>query len=133
MEATFRYGKSVDIKNLKIDLIVQGSVAVDEKGGRVGKGSGFGDLEVAILKEVGAITDATPIITTVHPLQIVENVPMTEHDVPVDAIITPDEVIEVRQQYSKPLGINWDLLSPDDYRLMPILAELRCRLDSRCG
>lgn len=127
IKGAFKHGERVKIKNLKIDLIVQGSVAVDRSGGRVGKGGGFGDLEIAILMEAGAATDATPIVTTVHPLQIVENVPMTEHDVPVDVIITPDEVIEVEQRYPKPSGIHWDLLSPESYQQMPILEELRCR------
>ncbi len=127
IKGAFKHGKRVDIKDMKVELIVQGSVAVDRKGGRVGKGGGYGDLEMAILIEAGAATDRTPIVTTVHPLQIVESVPIGEHDVPVDVIITPEEVIEVQQQYPKPSGICWDLLSPEAYQRMSILAELRCR------
>lgn len=82
-------------------------------------------MEFAILRETGAITDATPIVTTVHPLQIIDEVPMSEHDVPVDFIITPDRVIETAHLYQKPQGIIWGLLSSDAFKQMPILTELR--------
>jgi len=133
IRGAFKYGRNVDIRNVKVDLIVEGSVAVDLRGGRVGKGGGFGDIEVAILKEVGAAADVTPIVTTVHELQIVESVPMTEHDTPVDFIITPERTIEVEHGYRKPSGIFWELLPPDAFKQMPILAELRRNRDSRRG
>lgn len=133
IRGAFKHGRKVDIKQVKVDLIVEGSVAVDLEGGRVGKGGGFGDLEVAILREVGAATDDTPIVTTVHELQIVESVPMTEHDAPVDFIITPERTIEVKHVHRKPEGIFWELLSPDAFKRMPILAELRRSHDSRRG
>ena len=120
----FKHGQPVDPKGLEVDLIVEGSVAVDPKGGRLGKGGGFGDLEVAILKESGAATNATPIITTVHELQVVEKVPMTEHDAPVDVIVTPERVIEVKPPRPKP-GLIWELLPSDAFKRMPILAEVR--------
>ena len=131
IRGALKHGSSVDLSGLKVQLVVEGSVAVDEKGGRAGKGSGFGDLEVAILREAGAIDDSTPIVTTVHELQVVGEVPMTEHDVPIDFIVTPKRVIETEHRHPKPLGVIWDILSPDDFKRMPILAELREELDRR--
>lgn len=125
IRGAFRYGRSADLKNLSVDLVVEGSVAVDERGGRIGKGSGFGDLEVAILREVNAIDDSTPIVTTVHELQIVEEVPMTDHDVPVDFIVTPERIIETMRIYPKPKGIRWDLLPSDAFMRMPFLSKLK--------
>lgn len=125
IRGAFKHGKKTGIRGLKVNLIVEGSVVVDRRGGRLGKGGGFGDLEFAILREVGAITDTTPIATTVHPLQIVDEVPMAEHDVPVDFILTPDRIIETAHVYPKPPGIIWELLSSDAYKRMPVLAELR--------
>lgn len=127
IRGAFKYGQAVDVRRVKVDLIIEGSVAVDSQGNRVGKGGGFGDLEVAILKEAGAATNATPIVTTVHELQIVENVPSAEHDAPVDVILTPERIIEVKQTRKKP-GIIWDLLPTDAFKRMPILAELREKL-----
>lgn len=125
IRGAFKHGKRTGIRGMNVDLIVEGSVVVDRKGGRIGKGGGFGDLEFAILREIGTITDTTPIATTVHPLQIVDKVPMAEHDVPVDFILTPDRIIETVHVHSKPLGIIWELLPSDAYKRMPVLVELR--------
>ncbi len=125
IRGAFKHGRKTSVRGFKVDLIVEGSVAVDRKGGRIGKGGGFGDLEVAILRENGAITDTTPIVTTVHSIQIVDEVPMNEHDVPVDFIVTPDHVIETAHAHPKPQGIIWEVLSSDAYKQMPILTELR--------
>ena len=124
IKGAFKHGRSANPRNLRVDLIVEGSVAVDLKGGRLGKGGGFGDLEVAILKESGAVTDATPIVTTVHELQVVEKVPMTEHDAPVDVIATPERMIKVGPHYPKP-GLIWELLPSDAFKHVPLLAEVR--------
>ncbi|MGC8817081.1 MAG: 5-formyltetrahydrofolate cyclo-ligase [Candidatus Hadarchaeum sp.] len=125
IRGAFGQGKMVSPKEIKVDLIVEGSVAVDRRGGRLGKGGGYGDLEFAILRELGAVSETTPIATTVHPLQIVEEVPMTVHDVPVDYILNPDQVIRTARGYPRPQGIDWDLLPPDALKRMPLLAELR--------
>src|SRR5499426_1702328 len=77
-----RFGKPTLPRDMpRIDLIVAGSVAVDRRGGRVGKGGGFSDLEFALLTELGTVGRWTTIATTVHPLQIARAaVPMLAHD-----------------------------------------------------
>jgi 5-formyltetrahydrofolate cyclo-ligase len=76
----------------KPDLIVEGSVAVDLHGHRLGKGHGYGDVEIEILeRKFGEI----PVATTVHGMQVVENVPFEEKDRKVSLIITPTRVIRV--------------------------------------
>ncbi|RJS77630.1 5-formyltetrahydrofolate cyclo-ligase [Candidatus Bathyarchaeota archaeon] len=76
----------------KPDLIVEGSVAVDHYGHRLGKGHGYGDTEIRLLKDrFGEI----PIATTVHDLQVVENVPAEENDEKVTIIVTPTRIIRV--------------------------------------
>src|SRR5215831_205791 len=77
-----------------VDLIICGSVAVTRQGARLGRGGGYCDLEYALLRSEGKIREYTPILTTVHPLQIVdERLPMRGHDIPVDFLITPDQVL----------------------------------------
>lgn len=125
IRGAFKHGRKTSVHGVKVEMIVEGSVVVDRRGGRVGKGGGFGDLEFAILRETGAVTDTTPIVTTVHPLQIVDEVPMSEHDVPVDFIVTSDRIIETTHAHPKPSGIIWKLLPSDVFKRMPILAELR--------
>src|SRR6266542_2697166 len=84
-------GRPVDPRRMRhIDLVVAGSVAVNRRGERVGKGGGYSDLEYAIGREVGYIDDATAVATTVHPLQLVDRaLPVTAHDVRVDLVVTP--------------------------------------------
>lgn len=76
----------------KPDLIVEGSVAVDRYGHRLGKGRGYGDIEIKLLKErFGEI----PIATTVHDAQVVENVPAEEKDEKITIIVTPTRIIRI--------------------------------------
>jgi 5-formyltetrahydrofolate cyclo-ligase len=88
-------GRKIAVEEMRpVDLVVCGSVAVNRKGVRVGKGGGFSDLEFAFLVEAGLITDETTLVTTVHPLQLLdEELPETDHDFRVGRIVTPDEVI----------------------------------------
>ena len=67
------------------------------------------------------------ILTTVHPLQIVEDgeIPMTRHDVPLDFIVTPDEIIETEKRYSRPEGIYWDELDEKKVEAIPVLKQMR--------
>lgn len=118
-----QYGRPVTLDQVrKIDLIVCGSVAVNRKGARVGKGGGYSDLEFALLTQEKKITAKTPIVTSVHPLQVInEAIPMTEHDIPLNAIVTPKEVIELEAIYNRPKGIYWSLLAQEKIDDIPVL------------
>ena len=126
IKGAFKYGKKVGPGHMKsVDLVIAGSVAVDEKGGRVGKGGGFSDLEFALGREFGVVSDGTPVITTVHSLQVVEEeISMTRHDVPLDIIITPKGVTKPLKR-DKPEGIIWEELSKEKIAEIPILKRLR--------
>lgn len=122
------YGEPVTLADLAagrppIDLVVTGAVAVTRDGARAGKGEGYGDLEYAILQELGY--PQIPVATTVHPLQIVDALPHEPHDLSVDYVVTPDEVITTRTPHPKPTRIDWGLLDPEALDGMPVLAELR--------
>ncbi|OAP20398.1 MULTISPECIES: 5-formyltetrahydrofolate cyclo-ligase [Amycolatopsis] len=105
-----------------VDLVVCGTVAVDRRGTRVGKGAGYSDLEIAILTEAGLIGPRTTIVTTVHDLQVVDaELPETEHDFRVDVIVTPEQVICCEPR-SRPAGIVWAHLNGEKIRAIPALA-----------
>ena len=125
-----KFGAPVELKKVqKIDLIVCGSVAVNRKGARVGKGGGYSDLEFALLTEQRKIGLHTPIITSVHPLQIVdEEIPMTEHDIPLTAIVTPNEIVEIELPFPRPKGIYWEMLSPEKIAAIPVLSNRKKRV-----
>ena len=118
-----KFGRPVNLEEVrKIDLIVCGSVAVNRQGARVGKGGGYSDLEFALLTEEKKIGSHTPIVTSVHPLQILEeDILMTDHDIPLSAIVTPDEIIEIQSPLSRPKGIYWDMLPLQKIMAIPVL------------
>jgi 5-formyltetrahydrofolate cyclo-ligase len=129
IKGTFQFGNMMKPSEIeKIDLKIAGSVAVDRKGGRVGKGGGYSDLEFVILKAYDLIDETTRVLTTVHEVQLVENIPMTTHDVSLDIVITPNRVIYTRTTYQKPQGILWELLPNSKISSIPLLEELKSRL-----
>jgi len=88
-----------------VDLVVCGTVAVNRRGVRIGKGGGYSDIEFALLSETGAVDRRTIVATTVHSLQVLdEELPETRHDFRVDLVVTPDEVIRCRRAH-RPRGI----------------------------
>ncbi|KAK9748744.1 hypothetical protein RND81_02G077500 [Saponaria officinalis] len=133
-----KYGRPIGLdEKLKVDLIVIGSVAVDPKtGARLGKGEGFAELEYGMLRYMGAIDDFTPVITTVHDQQLVDDIPAEKlliHDVPVDIICTPTRVIFTNTSIPKPQGIYWEKLSPEKLGQIRILRELKKRIERETG
>lgn len=121
-----RAGRPVDVGEMeRVDLVVCGSVAVNRRGVRIGKGGGFSDLEFGLLVEAGLVDARTLLATTVHPLQVLEDeLPETDHDFRVDLVVTPTEVIEVPAA-RRPPGILWDHLTPEKIAAVPVLARLR--------
>ncbi len=109
-----------------VDLVVAGCVAVDEDGNRLGKGGGFSDLEYALASAAGLIGADTIVVTTVHELQVRDRgeIPVSDHDFPLDLIVTPDRVIECRPVRRRHPGIDWDLLTPEKIASIPLLAAM---------
>jgi len=122
-EYAVHYARKVGIENMqRVDMVVCGSVAVNRRGTRLGKGAGYSDIEVALLQEAGLIDPSTVIVTTVHALQVIdEAMPETEHDFSVDLIVTADEVIECGPQ-RRPSGLYWNHLTADKIAAIPVLA-----------
>jgi len=116
----------------RIDLVVAGSVAVNRRGARVGKGGGYSDLEFALAAELGAVDARTTVATTVHDLQVLAAaIPMTAHDVPVDLIATPTRVLHARRVFARPRRIRWSELDAAQLAAMPPLAALRAERGAR--
>lgn len=127
LRGALRHGRPVAPQELRpIDLVLVGSLAVSRQGARLGRGSGTSDLEYALLRRAGKVREYTPIATTVHPLQLVdERIAMRAHDVPVDYLVTPDQILAAPSLYPRPRGIVWDLLPDDRIRTIPALRKTR--------
>lgn len=109
---------------LSIDLVVCGAVAVNGRGARLGKGGGFSDLEYALLVEAGKIGPEVPIVTTVHPVQILaQSIEMRPHDIPLDAAITPEGTLGFARSFQRPPGLFRDALTAEKIAEVPILRE----------
>jgi 5-formyltetrahydrofolate cyclo-ligase len=120
--------RTVAVTDLEpVDLVVTGCVAVSRDGTRLGKGGGFSDLEFAIAWEAGLVGPGTLVATTIHPAQLLAAgaIPRTDHDVAVDLIVTPDEVIEVTRASPRPAGrIVWDELTEAKLDAIPLLRQM---------
>jgi 5-formyltetrahydrofolate cyclo-ligase len=122
-EHTAHHARKVGVEGMRrVDMVVCGTVAVNRRGSRLGKGAGYTDIAVALLQEAGRIGPSTVIVTTVHPLQVIDGpIPETEHDFSVDLIVTPDEVIECEPP-RRPTGLYWNNLTAAKIAAIPVLA-----------
>lgn len=93
-----------------------------DSGRRCGKGHGYADLAYAVLRQLGH--PDVPVLTSVHPLQILPDFPGDPHDLPVHVIVTPEETIEVEDPPPAPRASNGSALTNADLEAMPVLAEL---------
>jgi 5-formyltetrahydrofolate cyclo-ligase len=109
----------------RVDLLVTGAVAVSLQGDRIGKGSGYFDLEYMILREIGSAGERTPVIAVVDDLQVFKELPWNEKDVSIDLIVTQTKSIPVHHPRPRPKGIDWLSLQPRQIRGMRPLWELR--------
>lgn len=126
IKGAMREGRPVAIDDMeRIDLVVCGSVAVNRAGVRVGKGGGYSDLELGLLIDAGLVDDEAVIVTTVHPLQLLDDeLPETEHDFRVDVVVTADAAVATGR-HSRPRGILWHHLAEEKIASVPILGRLR--------
>ncbi|NXX24509.1 MTHSD protein, partial [Nicator chloris] len=116
----------------QVDLVVVGSVAVSEKGWRIGKGEGYADMEYAMMVSMGAVQEDTPVVTIVHDCQVLDIAEeiLDDHDLTVDYILTPTRTIQTNCKRPKPQGIMWHKASSILIQMLgkiPILKTLRCR------
>ena len=95
--------------DMAIDMVVEVSVCVDKSGNRIGyqgaligrfgnrigKGKGFADREIEDLFNKNLIDENTPLVTTIHPFQLVDHIPMESHDKKLNMIVSTKEIIRI--------------------------------------
>ncbi|NPA85012.1 MAG: 5-formyltetrahydrofolate cyclo-ligase [Crenarchaeota archaeon] len=130
IRGAFKWGRKLktveDLRSAvkRVDFVVEGSVAVDAEGRRIGKGAGYGDLEFGILTELGIMDVGVPIATTVHDVQVLPPpLPQDPWDVPLTFAFTPAKSYRFKP-LPRPKGILWDLLDPKKLQEIPLLKEL---------
>lgn len=130
------FGRPIDLAEMAergpFDFLATGASAVSRNGVRFGKGHGYFDLEWAIFTELDVTEEATPIVTVIHDVQLVDQaLSPSATDVIVDHIATPGELHAVERTHPRPRGIHWDLLTPERIAAMPPLEALRKRRPAR--
>jgi len=79
------------IDNKAIDLIFVPGVAFDKQGGRLGYGAAFYDRFLANIDE------SVEKIAIAYNFQILDHIPMDEHDVRIDGVITEEKIIFTKE------------------------------------
>lgn len=126
------HGKRVEFADIEpLDFCIVGCVAVTTAGGRTGKGAGFADLEMGLFRYYNLMRADTPVVTTVHAIQLVadDRVVMENHDTPLNWIATPSQLISTDTTYPSPGALDWAALQPDQYENIPFLTGLKAQLD----
>lgn len=77
-----------------IDVIILPCVGIDRQGNRIGHGKGFYDKFLSPHKNI-------PTICLAFQEQIIEKSPAEKHDIPIDIIITEDQIIFCKQNKTK--------------------------------
>jgi len=95
LEGSLNNDSSDNIIDIAIDMVVEGSVGVDRSGNRIGKGKGFADREIEDLFNKNIIDENTPLVTTIHPFQLVDYIPMESHDRKLNMIVSTNEIIRI--------------------------------------
>jgi 5-formyltetrahydrofolate cyclo-ligase len=70
------------------DVVLVPALAVDRSGNRLGRGRGYYDRTLA------AVT--APVVAVVYDEERLESIPVEAHDVAVDGILTPSELVWIR-------------------------------------
>lgn len=125
------HGERIEFTDIpELDFCVFGTVVATRGGARTGKGGGFADLEAGLLNELGRIRPDTPLVTTVHSTQIIDDsaIVMMEFDCWMDYVGTEQELVTTGSRNPRPKGISWQHVQPDQFASMPFLQQLRAQL-----
>lgn len=86
--------KSQIVQEDDLDLVIVPGVAFDRQGNRLGYGAGYYDRFLKGLKHRPLL------IALAFDVQIMDEIPAEDHDVPLDLIVTESEIIDCRFERS---------------------------------
>lgn len=83
-----------DLVSLGCRVVLAPALAVDARGNRIGKAGGYYDRFLAGLDDLDPALRPV-VVAVVHDDEIVDDVPATDHDRPVDAVLTPTRYVRL--------------------------------------
>lgn len=78
-------------EKINLDLIILPGVVFDKNGGRVGYGGGYYD------KYLQNLDKRIPKVAMCYDFQVIDSVPVEEHDIKADYIITEERIVIINQ------------------------------------
>jgi 5-formyltetrahydrofolate cyclo-ligase len=121
--------RDLEEMQLRVDLMVTGTGAINMEGIRFGKGHGFFDLEWGVLSTLSLVQQKTTTVAIVHDCQVLdEKLNPETFDTVCDIVVTPTQVINVQGARKPVCGIIWEKLEPGMTADIPPLQELKGRV-----
>lgn len=112
------------LEKLHVDLALTDCLAVDKAGGRLGVGTGFFDMAIGILAEVGAVDDKTQCGAVGVPEQVIDDtLAQDAWDVKMNFFLQSAGLVSLSDETRKP-GVIWDALDKKRVRKMEPLWQL---------
>ena len=108
-----------------VALLVTGASVINTEGVRISSDPSYFDLEWLILKTLGVVSAATPVVAVVHDCQLVQwPCAPPPFGAVADVIVTPTRVFETGHRYRKPERIVWEDLAWEVIQDVPLLKAL---------
>lgn len=122
-----QYGKILTMKKLQelhIELALTDCLTVDSGGGRLGYGTGFFDLAMGILSDIGAVDKETLFgALGVHEQMASQELPQDSWDVRLNFLVTMEGLTPLFCE-SQELQVIWDVLEKKRIRKLEPLWQL---------
>lgn len=121
---------STGISELDLGLFISEAMVVNEEGVRIGDGTGFFDLAVAILQESGGISKSFEVFAALSDQSqfVSEELPSDPWDIPVRGILTQDLFREVTKADATTPKLYWDELARKTVKKIDPLWKLSCNV-----
>ncbi|MFC1523576.1 5-formyltetrahydrofolate cyclo-ligase [Thermodesulfobacteriota bacterium] len=124
-----KFGEIVQVaefSKVAIDLVVCAALGIDPEGRRIGGGTGYFDLAMAILEQLGGLRPDILVMALAGEKQLLsETLPEDPWDVAVDCVLTPQGERCFTQKGRRMPGLFWDALSEKSIRKNDLLWYLR--------
>lgn len=118
--------RDLEEMQLRVDLMVTGTGAINMEGVRFGKGHGYFDLEWGMLSTLNIVQQKTLTVAIVHDCQVLDEKLTPEvFDTVCDIVVTPTRVINIQNANKPVCGIIWEKLEPGMMEDIPPLQELK--------
>ena len=119
---------TVDIARLKIGMFITEALLVNTKGIRLGDGTGYFDLAVAIIHEYGGVAENPEVwaVLADGSQMVIDDLPSDPWDIPVQGVATHAECHELSKEVLCSPKVHWEHLALKTIKKIDPLWKLSC-------